>query len=153
MATRSLIGTYDSQHDWRMRYVHWDGHPDTMGKTLCTIIKRDGMEAAVRSLVTDALHGWSSLDAHADTNRPGYSESHRIVPGYGYAYTDGDDGYVYRSDDMDCEWAYVMMMHNGHPMIDVYAHDFQTSEWELRMAMDCRTGITLSVDNTIGRVA
>lgn len=69
MSTRSFVGSVDSTGTFRARYVHWDGYPTAMGKTLATMIARDGV-LPVLDVLTEQRPGWSSLlDSTPDITR------------------------------------------------------------------------------------
>ena len=155
MATRSLIGTYDDDGGWQMRYVHWDGYPDHMGAELCRIVNRDGMDRALHVLTVANPYGWSSIDAGTEKPRPEAGDRFATVPGYGHAYQSGDgwSEHVLRHDDTGAEWAYLVSAQvTGEPMIDVYEWTWGSGTWRLSMCIDCATGRTLATNLKEGRV-
>lgn len=157
MATRSMIGTYGPDGEWDMRYVHWDGYPEGVGAQLCRIVNRDGVQRAIRNLVSENESGWSSLGADTMHPRPDASDRFVTIVGYGHAYLD-DDGVPARNvgpeNGMGCEWAYAITEHAcGAAMIDVWAWDFMEGDWRLNRCLDCATGKSLTADGIVGQVA
>lgn len=123
MGTRSVIAIPEGKTGWRGRYCHWDGYPSGVGAALRSIVLRDGMETAIRTLIIDH-YGWSSVNAHAEQTLDSATDDGRFVPvpGYGIAYTTKDnqsspDDWHTRADKRSwCEWAYVLRTDR----IDVY---------------------------------
>lgn len=125
MGTRSVVAIpYARKTGWRGRYIHWDGYPSGVGRTLHKIVRRDGRDKAVRVLVEDHA-GWSSVNGEADPKVGLGMDDGRFeaVPGYGTAYTTtklnifGEKNYQQarksdwiRHDGDDCgtEYAYVL---------------------------------------------
>lgn len=62
MSTRSVVAAADGDAWTRGRYVHSDGYPDGVGRTLWTLVARDGVEAVLR-VITEEHYGWSNLHA------------------------------------------------------------------------------------------
>lgn len=108
MGTRSVVAIPTAE-GWRGRYIHWDGYPQGVGESLLLIVKRDGLDLAVKVL-TEHHFGWSSVDddakdAHEDASR------FRFVPGYGTAYSAAEqkDRWVtFDGDNWGTEYAYVL---------------------------------------------
>jgi len=114
MSTRSVIALPHGDA-WRGRYVHSDGYPTYMGRTLFALVRRDGLDAVIETIVTGEHYGWSSLSAtqpvikgvtpdkearwgtagyvaslfSTDDDQVGYYSDGRFanVPNYGIAYT------------------------------------------------------------------
>lgn len=128
MGTRSTIRLPGAE---KGRYVHWDGYPSGVGRAIWTIVHRDGLATARKTLVEDHPGGWSSLDASQVVNTPkeiaaakakgpGYFPAPDDVRGYhawqfknrtemaqvegcGLAYTDDDEGWSTGE-----EWNYTL---------------------------------------------
>lgn len=122
MGTRSIIAIPEGKTGFRGRYCHWDGYPGGVGHALRSIVLRDGMETAIRTLIIDN-YGWSTVNANAMQALDGTNDDGRFapVPGYGIAYTTKDnqsspDSWLTRKDESWCEWAYVLHADR----IDVY---------------------------------
>ena len=83
MGTRSVIAKPDGDI-WRGRYCHWDGYPQWTGHAIFTLVQRDGLEVARKTLVDDNFY-WSTVDYRAD--KVGYEGDTRfyLVQGYGTA--------------------------------------------------------------------
>ena len=124
MGTRSIIAIPEGKTGFRGRYAHWDGYPNGVGRALRSIVLRDGMETAIRTLLVDN-YGWSTVDAAHYQEVPEYMDDGRFVavPGYGVAYTtkDGQSDpaiWLSRGDTGNwCEWAYILRADR----IDVFA--------------------------------
>lgn len=88
MGTRSVVAARQEDGSWRGRYVHWDGYPDGVGAAVQEIVKRDGRDQAIETLLVQNF-GWSSVDAQREQELgSGYTDGRfRAVPGYGVAYT------------------------------------------------------------------
>ena len=136
MGTRSVVA-FQEGDGWRGRYVHFDGYPSARVPDLLTIVARDGVEAAIKT-ITETWAGWSSLDAYQpditgvtpDANAAwdspemqasrfapggGYDDGRFAnVPGYGIAYVaesgqiDPDHWIDHTDTDIWLEWAYVL---------------------------------------------
>jgi hypothetical protein len=122
MGTRSIIAIPEGKTGFRGRYCHWDGYPQGVGHALRSIVLRDGMEEAIRTLIIDN-YGWSTVNAGAKQALDTTNDDGRFVPvpGYGIAYTTKDgqsspDSWLTRKEESWCEWAYVL--HSDR--IDVY---------------------------------
>lgn len=153
MATRSMIGTYGPEGEWLMRYCHWDGYPDGVGAELCRIVNRDGIADAIRVIVDENTHGWSSIGANTIDPPLGAGDRFATIPGYGYAYRPDEGGNPAPGDEMDAEWAYAITEHTlGTPMIDVYAYSVPDERWRLHACMDCASGRMLSTSMELTRV-
>lgn len=84
MSTNSTVGR---KSDDKGRYVHWDGYPSGVGVALVTLLKRDGYEK-VMSTIVDEHYGWSSIDCEGAELEEPYNDGRFVaVPGYGMAYT------------------------------------------------------------------
>ena len=84
MSSRSLVGGLTDGGTYTV-YVHNDGHLPT----LTELIRRDGVNHVLGTLLTARDGGWSYLDPHEDGTRNHLlGERGRSVPGYGVAYTD-----------------------------------------------------------------
>lgn len=105
MSTRSIIATSDADGVFRGRYVHWDGYPTGVGEAARTIVQRDGLAAAVKTLVVDHTV-WSSIDG------VGREARDISVEGYGDALDDIADADAWITgtdvDAWDTEYAYVL---------------------------------------------
>lgn len=122
MGTRSIIAIPEGKTGFRGRYCHWDGYPGGVGHALRSIVLRDGMETAIRTLIIDN-YGWSIVNARAEQELNSTTAYGRLAPvtGYGIAYTTKDgqsspDSWLTRKDESWCEWAYVLRSDR----IDVY---------------------------------
>jgi hypothetical protein len=69
------------------RYVHLDGYPEGVGAALARIVKRDGYDKAIATLMLKYTD-WSSVNALAD--QPGNWGI--VVPDYGVANSRDTDG-------------------------------------------------------------
>lgn len=114
MSTRSVVARAEGD-GFRGRYVHSDGYPTSRGPTLWALIKRDGTQKVLKTIV-DEHYGWSSLNLRDNVLSPGYNDDGRfvVVPGYGIAYTvkDGqsspDEFITQEKPDWGVEWAWVL---------------------------------------------
>lgn len=114
MGTRSIIAKQQGD-TWAGRYCHWDGYPSHHGAVIWHIVKRDGVEQAVKTLVDDNFY-WSSLNPFQDAEEvPDYTDLDRFgaVTGYGIAGNENqgspDEWYTpenYRGSW--CEYLYVI---------------------------------------------
>ena len=114
MSTRSIVAKQQGD-TWAGRYCHWDGYPSHHGAVIWHIVKRDGIENAVKTLVDDNFY-WSTLNPFQKADDlPDYSDDGRfdIVTGYGIAgntnQSDPDEWYTpenYR--DSWCDYVYVI---------------------------------------------
>lgn len=129
MGTRSVIAV-EHGDGWRGRYCHWDGYPTGVGEALRQIVKRDGLDTAIRTLTQD-YYGWSNVNAQDQQElHKGYQDGRfAAVPGYGIAYTthqgQSRPEQWHTSDDREswCEWAYVLTATG----IDVYTLPFESA--------------------------
>jgi hypothetical protein len=116
MGTASIVGVPSSADGFLGRYVHYDGYPEHMAATLAAIVARDGIDAAVATIVVRNC-GWSKITgaAHIEAHPLGGL----VVPGYGVAYTadgaQGDPNELYCGRDGapsdsngGATWAYAM---------------------------------------------
>ena len=87
MATRSVVAI-PAGDGWMGRYVHWDGSPGSRLPVLLDLVKRDGLDAVIRTVIEDN-YGWSYLDSTQTHELDGYHTDGRFIarPGYGAAYT------------------------------------------------------------------
>lgn len=115
MGTRSVIATAYPD-GVKGRYIHWDGYPSAMAPPLVEIVLRDGLEAAVSTLL-EAHYGWSSIDSGQQDGSlgPGMTDGRFVsVPGYGVAYTteqgqsSPDEWIRVDQEGTWCEYAYVL---------------------------------------------
>lgn len=135
MSTRSVVALPHGDV-WRGRYVHSDGYPTYMARTLTDMVRRDGLAKVITTL-TESFHGWSSLSAtqpdiegvdpdkgapygtpaytaslfSTDAEQYGYYADGRFanVPGHGVAYTDVPESDWHTPDpEAWTEWAYVL---------------------------------------------
>lgn len=61
MSTRSVIAIdHPDRPGWAGRYVHSSGQPLCMVPVLRSLVRRDGLDATIRTVVTDSA-GWSAL--------------------------------------------------------------------------------------------
>lgn len=88
MGTRSAVGVRNENGEWKGRYVHWDGYPSGVGAELLELIKRDGPQKVVQTVVLQN-YGWSTLDMNP-RGVPQDDGRFKVVPGYGVAYTEVD---------------------------------------------------------------
>lgn len=67
MATRSLVGLYDSKdkNKLRLTYCHWDGYPRGVGETIFVNYRRIGDARKLGEFLVSVPEGWSQL---ADTD-------------------------------------------------------------------------------------
>lgn len=88
MSTGAVIARKSAPDSGKLCY--WDGYPTWLGKSICELIRRDGVDEALTMLVDESF-GWSSIDpAEGDViEHPDiYDEDHFFAaPGYGIAYT------------------------------------------------------------------
>lgn len=111
MSTRSIVGGLTDGGTYAV-YVHNDGYPDGRLPVLEALIKRDGANKVLATLLSGREGGWSYLDdtTGADGRTPGHG---RIVEGYGCAYNDAPDATPLRfpeeyNDDSWIEWVYLI---------------------------------------------
>ena len=114
MSTRSVVyGRTDS--GIKGVYVHSDGHPDTRLPVLAELIRRDGVDRVMSTLL-EQTWGWSFLDSDPegaplpDSKQDGRFEP---VPGYGVRYTAEDGGEPHYRDTssegrLDAVYVYVV---------------------------------------------
>lgn len=107
MSTRSIVAIPEGD-GWKGRYVHFDGIPLGVGKSIWKIVVRDGIDAAIDTLV-HKHYGWSAID-HDD--RSWFDNESGHVHGYGLAYEPEDQGdwwiHAQDTDKSWCEWFYVI---------------------------------------------
>lgn len=115
MSTRSAVGAATAPGEaFRGRYVHWDGYPGYVGKTLIEMVRRDGVET-VLDVLTRQHYGWSSLGTGPQGLGPGYTDGRfEAVDGFGIAYTEVDgqtspDEWVTTEEDWDTEYWYQLL--------------------------------------------
>lgn len=130
MSTRSVIAIPDGKTGFRGRFVHWDGYPRGVGQSLRSIILRDGMEKAIRTLIVE-YHAWETVDAYNSQAVPEYMDAAGFVAvtGYGIAQVPqpgSENVWIERDTETWCEWAYVLRSDR----IDVYASN--RSKWVKR---------------------
>lgn len=92
MSTRSVVyGRTDS--GIKGVYVHSDGYPEARLPVLAELIRRDGVDRAMSTLL-EQTWGWSFLDSAPETQLPASKQDGRfeLVPGYGVRYTVEDGG-------------------------------------------------------------
>lgn len=135
MSTRSVVALPHGDA-WRGRYVHSDGYPTHMGPTLFALVRRNGLDDVVSTLITGDHYGWSwvsdkqpSLDGVAPDPDGAFGTAERMaylfgpdghygdgrfanVPNYGVAYTvaGGARADDWHTPDPDAwtEWVYVL---------------------------------------------
>ena len=129
MGTRATVG-YKTVHANKEMvvgtYIHYDGYPDHTLVQLVEIIKRDGIQTALDTIVHGAK-GWSILDAHASYGKPGY----------GGAYD--DMAYPFKAESVndkcfapelfnraDADWSYVVDMEQNV----IYVWKCSWGKWE-----------------------
>lgn len=83
MGTRAVVAV-PTGGSWQGRYVHWDGAPESLGRTLWQLLRRHGLPRVVE-VVTEEHYGWSSLNGRALQEERG--AGFQSVPGWGVAYT------------------------------------------------------------------
>lgn len=131
MSTRSIIARV-GEHEGQFagRYVHADGMPTSMGKTLWSLLHghfRNDLKAMLAFLI-DAPHavaGWSAIVGKDFTLKPGYTWQQATADGAKYevysqrpdyrrpqafAGRKGEEAFLYtheHMEDTDCEWLYV----------------------------------------------
>lgn len=113
MSTRSYIGCAKTK---RCVYTHFDGYPEAKLPELSAIIRRDGAEKAVETLLSARTGGWSIIDPWAgEGTQNTLGERSRVVDGYGIAYNDvGEKDPAYIGDGMSendriwIEWVYLI---------------------------------------------
>lgn len=111
MGTRATVGYKGTLIDEGIvigTYIHYDGYPDHTLVQLVEIIKRDGMDTALDTIVHGA-RGWSSLDSNARYEEEGYGEAYDDMS-YPYeAVSVNDKGFA---PDLfnraDADWSYVV---------------------------------------------
>jgi hypothetical protein len=93
MSTRSVVyGRTES--GIKGVYVHSDGHPETRLPVLAVLIRRDGVDRVMSTLL-EQTWGWSFLDSDPEgMPLPASKQDGRfeVVPGYGVRYTEEDGG-------------------------------------------------------------
>ncbi len=92
MSTRSYVGVLDTGgRTYRARYVHFDGHPDTMPYLIAAVwwrtFRRDDT-ATVQALLA---HDWEQIGPDFTTDTPPSMPGCRPIPGVGMAMP-ADDG-------------------------------------------------------------
>jgi hypothetical protein len=110
MGTRSIIAKQQGD-SWAGRYAHWDGYPTHHGAHIWRIVKRDGVDKAVATLVDDHFY-WSTIDAE-QPNVPAEEDRWEVVEGYGIAGNEpqGSPDEWYTPEDYRdswCEYVYVI---------------------------------------------
>ena len=121
MGTRSVIAVRNETGGWKGRYCHWEGYPEGVGDAVRDIVKRDGVEKAIKTLTEDH-YGWSSVDGDERQELDRWYNDGRFVavPGYGIAYTTKDgqsdpDEWI-SSEDADslvCEYVHLIDPESG----------------------------------------
>ena len=138
MGTRSVVAVRDKGGvAWKGRYVHWDGYPDGVGAAVAEIVKRDGVETAVRTLLEEH-YGWSTVNAEPNVSlTQGYDDGRFVaVPGYGVAYTtkqgqsSPDEWYRFPLSKDDCVW--IEWVHVIEPDGTVNSYDTYGGDLELK---------------------
>lgn len=88
MGTRSVVFAR-TESGLKGVYVHFDGYPDGRLPLLRTLIKRDGVDTVVRTILGKPS-GWSHLNADQSSVLEKYLEDGRFlaIPGYGVQYND-----------------------------------------------------------------
>lgn len=128
MGTRSAVGVRNENGEWKGRYVHWDGYPSGVGKTLQDLIKRDGPQKVVQTVVLEN-YGWSALNGEVHPQLGlGYSDGRfKAIQGYGVAYTEVD-GQSSPNDwitEDDAGWTeYIYLIHDDGRVF------FKETNWE-----------------------
>lgn len=61
MGTPAIVGTINSEGEFKGRYVHRDGYPTAFGKNLATLIDREGVDHTL-DVLTEKHYGWSQID-------------------------------------------------------------------------------------------
>lgn len=119
MGTRSCVAIPEGD-GFRGKYVHWDGYPTHMGKTLYALVDQHGLAEVQRVLVHESA-GFSCVDPRK-TELDRFEQDGRflLIPGFGVAYNpDSEQGDVEdwitpfaedesERDDWGTEWAYVL---------------------------------------------
>jgi hypothetical protein len=119
MGTRSCVAIAEGD-GFRGKYVHWDGYPTYMGKTLHTLVNERGLDEVQRVMVHESA-GFSCLDPRK-TELDDYEGDGRfmVVPGFGIGYNpDSEQGDVddwitpfhndeSKRDSWGTAWAYVL---------------------------------------------
>lgn len=114
MSTRSIIAKQQGD-TWAGRYAHWDGYPSNQAACIWHIVKRDGIQKAVTTLV-DENYYWSNLNPFQEEGKvPDYTDDSRFFPvvGYGIAgnenQSDPDEWYTPENyKDSWCDYVYVI---------------------------------------------
>lgn len=107
MATRSIIAIPEGD-SWKGRYVHWDGYPSHMAESISEIVRRDGLEKAIK-IFTGAIYGWSRIDPSETGNQSAGDHQSIDVKGYGSAYAEVfDESWLVPDSGCGTEWVYVL---------------------------------------------
>jgi hypothetical protein len=116
MGTRSCVArvrqTGSEQMGFEGRYIHWDGYPHGVGRTLFEECRRLGTDRVLRLLIDEHRNGWSciagcQLDLEPVNMRTRkHTDPETDAPQY-YPDGDGSDAPVTETDDCGMEYAYV----------------------------------------------
>lgn len=108
MGTRSIIGI-KAEGGWMGRYCHWDGYPEGVGAGVWHLVKRDGLETAVKTLVQDN-YSWSCITLQDEHDPEEVRDEKDFIKGYGYVHSGGRnvDMIVSNGDKWGTEWAYIL---------------------------------------------
>ena len=89
MSTRSITGILHSESAevGSGVYVHSDGYPEARLPFLKEVIVRDGVDKAIKTILSAVHGGWSYLDTEYSNNSLGEDRA-VLVPGYGLQYAD-----------------------------------------------------------------
>lgn len=112
MSTNAIIAEVTGNFNWQGRYCHWDGYPESLGKELWAIVKRDGVQMASETLLHDHTY-WSTIDV----DQGDLAEDGNVaVIGYGKAnntqvmqgeWIESDP----KKDKWGTEWIYILDEH------------------------------------------
>ena len=113
MSTRSIVAA-QTEKGLVGVYVHFDGYPEGRLPVLEALIKRDGVETVVATLLEG--QDWSSLDNEPEP--PGeFDGGKTFVPGYGLCYSSkyGSDRSPYWTPDQGYDWMGTEYIYFIHP--------------------------------------
>jgi hypothetical protein len=131
MSTRSIIA---KQHgdSWKGRYAHWDGYPSHQGNSIWEIVRRDGVEQSIKTLVDDNFY-WSLLNP---VQEEGINERSSLtnIKGYGVAaneaQSDPDEWYTpINYKESWCDYVYVISQ-GGLLVIRIYDDVHHFFRWD-----------------------
>lgn len=111
MSTRSIVAA-QTEKGLVGVYVHFDGYPESRLPVLDGLIKRDGVDTVVATLLKG--QDWSVLDN--DPDPPGeFDKGKTFIPGYGLCYgSTYASASEYWTPDLGYEWMGVEYLYVIH---------------------------------------